>query len=57
MCQHDPLKPDTTLQIQTHPLCGMRIACLECSNYATVSRKTGNLRVVTLPVRPSAVAP
>lgn len=55
-CQHNPLQPNTSLRIETHPFCGVRIACLVCSDYATVGRKSGKIRMVTLPVRPSAVA-
>jgi hypothetical protein len=48
-CQHDPLQPNTTLQVQTHPLYGLRIACLVCSHWAMISRKTGNLRLAKQP--------
>lgn len=57
VCQHDPLKPKTSLRVETHPFAGIRVHCEVCDGSASVGKKSGKIRLLDLPVLPSAVSP
>lgn len=41
-CQHNPLRPYTTLMIESNTW-GSRLRCVACNEYALVGNKTGEI--------------
>jgi hypothetical protein len=42
-CQHDPFRTDvpTTVRVESHPFCGVRLRCRVCQDTAGLSRRSG----------------